>query len=89
MNIALALAEHGRKLPPELLCRIMAAGHKHRRLILFGRSITPDGHLLHKSTFAREEIAAQQRKTIHFSIFPVEKQPTGLKCEQLCRIVRL
>ena len=65
----------------------MAAGHKHRRLVLFG-SVAPDGHLLRKSIFFGEEIASQCKVAIHHFLCPVQQKPSGLQGQQLCRVVR-
>ena len=85
------LAEHGRKLPPELLCRVVTAGHKGDLpglFALFGIRVTPDGHLFCKCVLPGEEIAAQQRKSGHDFPLSVEQEPPGLQGQQLRRIVR-
>ena len=85
------LTEHCRKLPPELLCRVVTAGYKGDLpdlLALFGIRVTPDGHLFRKCILPGEEIAAQQRKSGHDFPLSVEQEPPGLQGQQLRRIVR-
>ena len=85
------LTEHCRKLPPELLGRVVTAGYKGDLpdlLALFGIRVTPDGHLFRKCVLPGEEIAAQQRKSGHDFSLSVEQEPPGLQGQQLGGVIR-
>ena len=72
----------GGKLPPKLLCRIVAERLVCDRRIFLGRCSFPQGHLLRKCVFLLEEVAAKQGEAGYPLVFALQQQAAGLKREK-------